>query len=140
MRIPFSLQLQTLRNNARLTNRELARLADVPESTISGLQNGNRRIGEVQARKLAMAFHFTGNDLEQFVLDAIDTCSEKVLNESKPYPARLLNLLAVQLHRAGIEAASIRHFTVSGSEKEHDVAIVLNNGTKATLKTQLVCC
>ena len=133
----FSTQLTRLRTAARLTNRELARLSDVPESTIAGLQTGNRRVGELQARKLGIALQLRGEALEQFILQAIDTCTEKVLCESKNYPASLLNLIARQLRKAGICAESIHDFDVTGDERKQDVTLTLGCGKSATLTTQL---
>jgi transcriptional regulator with XRE-family HTH domain len=135
----FSSQLTNLRHAAKLTNRELARLADVPSSLISGLQNDNRRIGEYQARKIGCALQLTEAALAQFVLHAINNCSEKVLVESKPYPAEVLNLVAGQLRKAGILAQDIRGCSVAGDEVEQDVTLSLGNGRKAVLSTHLVC-
>jgi hypothetical protein len=135
----FSQTLQALRASAKLTNHELARLADVPASLISGLQHDNRRVGEYQARKIGTALRLSGDALEQFIYDAISGCTEKVLNEAKQYPAQLLNLLAVQLSRAGIPADSIQHFNILGDEHSHDINFTLGSGKTATLRTQLVC-
>lgn len=135
----FSSQLYRLRTAARLTNETLARLADVPESLLSGLQNNNRRIGEYQARKIGNALRLEGYELEQFIYNAINNSSEKVLVKAKPYPAQLLNLLAVQLQRAGIGAESISGLTIDGDPFEQDVQLALAGGRQATLKTQLVC-
>lgn len=139
MNLPFSSQLQTLRAKAKLTNNELALLANVPESLISGLQNDNRRIGEYQATKIGKALKLADETLEDFVYSAINTCTEKILNTAKPYHSQLLNLVAVQLHRAGITAGAIADFTVVGDEREQDVTLVLGSGKTATLKTQLMC-
>jgi len=139
MNEPFSSQLYRLRTNAKLTNAELARRADVPESFISGLQNDNRRVGEYQAGKIGRALNLEGEQLERFIYDAINTCTEKVLNEAKPYPAQLLNHLALQLQRAGISAAAIAAMTVDGDLHDQDIRLTLNNGSQATLRTQLVC-
>jgi transcriptional regulator with XRE-family HTH domain len=138
MKPSFSSQLYRLRTNGQLTNAELAQLADVPESLISGLQNDNRRVGELQARKIGGALNLHGEQLEEFVLDAIDTCTQKILEEAKPYPAQLLNLLANQLSDAGIGPESLSAFTITGDALEQDIQIALNNGRRATLKTQLV--
>jgi transcriptional regulator with XRE-family HTH domain len=135
----FSQTLQALRTSAKLTNFELARLAEVPESLISGLQNDNRRVGEYQAMKIGRALKLTGEPLEQFVYDAINTCTEKVLNDAKPYPSRLLNLVALQLYRAGIPASCIRDCSVVGDEHGQDVTLTLGSGRTAIFKTQLVC-
>jgi transcriptional regulator with XRE-family HTH domain len=134
---PFPETLSNLRKAAKLTSRELARLAEVPESFISGLQNGRRCIGEVQARKIAKALNLTANDLDAFVIQAIDTCSEKVLHDSQDYPAEVLNLLARQLAQAGILANSILQYKVSGDEHRQDLTILLGTGDTAVLKTHL---
>lgn len=139
MNVQFSSQLHKLRTDAKLTNLELARLAGVPESLISGLQNGNRRVGEYQARKIGRALKLTGNELEQFVYTAINTCTEKVLGDAKAYPSQLLNLVALQLHRAGISADSIFDCDISGNPYGQDVTLMLGGGKTATLKTQLLC-
>src|SRR5450631_4108997 len=128
MNLPFSTQLQTLRANAKLTNNELARLAEVPESLISGLLNNNRRVGEYQAMKIGRALKLTSENLEDFVYSAINTCTEKILNTAKPYPSQLLNLVAVQLHRAGIPAESIHDFNMAGDERNQDVTLTFGSG------------
>lgn len=139
MNEPFSSQLYRLRTNAKLTNAELAQRADVPESFISGLQNDNRRVGEFQARKIGKALNLHGERLEEFVLRAIDTCTKKVLEEARDYPAELLNLLAKQLRRAGIYAEAIEAFDITGDESEQGVTLLLGSGRKATLTTHLAC-
>ena len=133
----FASRLTSLRARAQLTNRELARLSDVPASTVAGLQTGSRRIGEYQARKLGRAFNLSGEELEEFVLQAINGCTEKVLTDSLPYPSHLLNLLAVQLKKAGIGAEAIRAFEVTGDERKQDVRFILGSGKAVTLTTQL---
>ena len=75
--------------------------------------------------------------MEQFILQAIDTCTEKVLCESKNYPAELLNLIARQLRKAGIVAESIHDFDVTGDERKQDVTLILCSGKSATLTTHL---
>ncbi|HEY3899599.1 MAG TPA: helix-turn-helix transcriptional regulator [Chthoniobacter sp.] len=139
MNEPFSTQLYRLRTNAKLTNAQLAERADVPESLISGLQNDNRRVGEYQANKIGTALNLHGEQLEQFVLRAIDTSTEKVLKEAREYPAELLNLIAKQLKRAGICAPAIQNFNIEGDESEQHVTLSLDGGRHATLRMQLVC-
>lgn len=134
----FSSMLFRLRTNARLTNAQLADLADVPESLISGLQNDNRRVGEYQARKIGSALNLHGERFEEFVLRAIDTSTEKVLKEARDYPSELLNLIAKQLRRAGIAAQAITEFAIEGNGAGQDVTLTLTNGSQATLRTQLV--
>lgn len=137
MNTEFASRLTRLRTTARLTNRELARLSDVPTSTVAGLQTGSRRIGEYQARKLGKAFNLAGEELEEFVLQAINECTEKILTDSLPYPSHLLNLLAVQLKKAGIGAESIHEFEISGDDRKQDVRFILGSGKSVTLTTHL---
>ena len=135
---PFSCYLYCLRTKAKLTNAQLAQRADVPESLISGLQNDNRRVGEFQAGKIGRALGLAGDALDHFIYEAIDNCTEKVLNDAKSYPSRLLNLLAMQLRQAGIAAEAIWDYTIQGDEQEKDITLTLSGGRQATLKTQLV--
>jgi len=130
---PFSEQLSTLRQDAQLTNQELADDARVPASLIAGLQSGKRRIGEYQARKIGVALGLCGGDLERFIYDAINNCSEKVLEESKGYPAELLNLLARQLRLAGVLPNNVTGWNVQKNAAD----LVLSNGGKAHLETVL---
>src|SRR5687767_14137920 len=88
---PFSTLLTTLRTEAHLSNRELARLAKVPASLVGALQSGKRRVGELQARKIAGALKLMGPQLDDFVFAAVNTCTEKVLEQSKPFPAEVIN-------------------------------------------------
>lgn len=130
----FPQQISKLRQKANLTNQELAEIAQVPASFISGLQTGHRKIGELQAKKIGNALGLDGRELEDFVLRGIDTCSEKVLKDFVAYPAELLNLLARQLNHAGIGPQHISHCVVNDSGAD----IVLANGSKATLVTELI--
>lgn len=139
MQPSFSTHLKNLRLQAKLTNHELARRANVPESLISGLQNENRRVGECQARRIGVALMLSGESLEQFIYAAIDTSTEKVLVEAQGYPAAILNFLAVQLNRAGFVAESLRDLAVTGDEHERDLKLTFDDGRRVALKTQLVC-
>jgi len=130
---PFSEQLSNLRIEAQLTNQELADDAAVPASLIAGLQSGKRRIGEFQATKIGKALNLEGAALEQFVYDAINNCTEKVLEESKGYPAELLNLLARQLRQAGVLPNNVTGWSVQKNAAD----LVLTNGGKAHLESIL---
>lgn len=135
---PFSTLLRCLRKDAKFTNAQLANRAEVPPSLISGLQTRKRRVGEFQARKIGRALHLQGEQLEAFVLRAVDTCTEKVLNESAPYPAELLNFLPKQLLQDGVSADAIDgiHVTVARG-KPGNIQLFLIDGRQATLTTQL---
>lgn len=129
----FSEQLSTLRQDAQLTNQELADDARVPASLIAGLQSGKRRIGEYQARKIGKALNLDGQELESFIFNAINNCSDKVLEESKGYPAEVLNLLARQLRLAGVLPDNVTGWNVQKNAAD----LVLSNGGKAHLETVL---
>jgi transcriptional regulator with XRE-family HTH domain len=137
MKEQFSQTLYKLRTQAGLTNQSLANRANVPESLISGLQNNNRRIGEYQARKLGNALGLHDDSLEDFVLQAIDTCSQKVLQEAFPYPAQLLNHLALQLNRAGIAAENVREITITSDLLASDITLILDDDRRATIETNI---
>src|SRR3954462_9625491 len=98
----FSDTLNALREAANLTNRELARRAGVPETLICGLQKGSRRVGEANARQIGVALGLEGEELNAFILQAIDTSTRKVLKSLEGFPATLLNFLALQLEKAGV--------------------------------------
>ncbi|MEQ1859386.1 MAG: helix-turn-helix transcriptional regulator [Chthoniobacteraceae bacterium] len=138
MRLTLAEQLSKLRTDKRLTIRELADRADVSHAVIAGLQSGKRIIGELQARKIGTALGLHGEALEQFILTAIDECTEKLLQESQSYPAELLNLIARQLKQAGIVGESIYGCAVDGDAQHQDVTLWLHGGDKRTLKTELL--
>lgn len=138
MKQTLSEQLQRLRGERQLTIRELAQRADVSHAVIAGLQSGKRVIGEIQATKIGAALGLHDAELEEFVIKAIDECSEKVLNEAKSYPAQLLNLLALQLRDAGIAGESIFDFVVTGDDAHQDITLLLADNRKAILKTELI--
>ena len=131
----FGTYLTSLRLRAKLTNRQLAELAEVPRSFIAGLQSGRRRVGEYQARKIGVALGLEGPALDAFILRALDTCTKKILNISKDYPAELLNMLALQLRSAGILPTTVHHFQVHGDESKQDVELYLHDGRKAHIAT-----
>ena len=130
----FGSMLSHLRTRARLTNRELAFRAQVPETLIAGLQRDKRRVGEMQARRIGTALRLEGEELAEFIYDAINQCSEKLLGESKGYPAELLNLLATKLRSSGIDPEVILRCSVLGDR----IDLLLAGGGKATITTHLM--
>jgi transcriptional regulator with XRE-family HTH domain len=129
----FAEHLNQLRKQAGLTTLELAELSDVPRTLISGLENNSRRIGELQATRLGIALGLCGVDLQEFIYLAINTCSERVLVESKGYPAELINLVTRQLRNAGILPEQVNACVVDGT----NVSLILNNGRQAKVATAL---
>lgn len=132
----FSVTLQALRRNASFTNRELAEAAGVPVSLIAGLQSGKRRVGEKNARQIAMALRLSGEELDRFVFEAINTSTRKLLKESQDYPSELLNLFTRQLRRAGILPEQVNQCGFSEREPKA-LTLQLANGRFARLETQL---
>lgn len=133
----FSHYLTQLRTSAGLSNRDLAARADVPHSFVAGLQAGSRRVGEIQARKIGLALGLNGETLEEFVLLGVDTCTEKVLNEAKGYPASLLNLIATQLRSAGIFPELLSRCVIQPADNGQHISLHLHNGQTAHLMTEL---
>lgn len=134
----FGKLLSDLRERARLTNRELAVMAKVPHSLIAGLQAGSRSVGEYQARKIGKALELKDGALDSFVLNAINTCTDKVLEEAKDYPASFLNMIARQLRLAGILPQNLRTFQINGDSSNHLLKMYLQDGSSAQLSTTLI--
>ena len=130
----FSQLLTEYRHRAKLSNTELAELSRVPRSLIGGLQSGKRVIGERQAKKIAGGLGLQDDELKEFILCAIDNCTEKVLKQYRGYPATLLNLLAQQLWNSGIRADQINQCLT----RNNSVLLTLNNGSEINLETNLI--
>lgn len=133
----FKDQLTRLREKKGLSNRQLAELASVPHSLIAGLQSGRRSVGEFQARKIGRALGLQGEALETFVLAAISTCTEKVLNELRDYPASILNFLAKQLFISGILPQHLNQFQAMETGERNTIKLYLANGQVAELSSTL---
>lgn len=133
----FANTLYQLRTSHHLTSTELATKANVPPSLISGLQTGNRVIGEHAARKIGQALHLTGTELEDFVYLAINDCSEKVLQSSKNYPAELLNLVATELLEIGIVPDKIRKCIRRPQRDKAKAALFLDDGREAFINLEV---
>ena len=133
----FGAQLSAQRQRAGFTNRQLADRADVPCSLIAGLQSGRRRVGEMQALRIGNALGLKSGELDRFILSALDTCSEKVLNDAKEYPSTFLNLIAKQLRVAGILPKDLSNFQINGDESGQEVKLYLADGRVAQLSSTL---
>ena len=137
MSISFSQRLKRLRHSANLTNKSLSELAGVPESLVSGVQAGSRRIGEKQARKIGSALGLCEAELEEFVLEAINTCTEKVLNAVVSYPAKLINFLPLLLQRIGISAFALSDCYITGDHTAPIMKLGLKDGGAIQLQTTI---
>lgn len=125
--------LTTLRVQANLTNRELAEIAHVPHSMIAGIQSGRRPVGEKQARKLGVALGLAGEELETFVLDAVETCTEKVLRTCNEYPSWLLNLLPLNLLQRGISPSALHDCHIAQDGTRSIITLDLKSGESVEL-------
>lgn len=133
----FADKLSRMRKDAGLTNRNLAARASVPSSLIAGLQSGHRRVGEFQARKIGKALALDGPELDGFVLDAVNTCTEKVLSEAKEYPSLFVNFIAKQLRSAGITPQDLCNFQMIQSSEGQALKLYLDGGRIAELHSTL---
>ena len=133
----FGAQLSALRQKAEFTNQQLADRAGIPRSLIAGLQSGRRRIGERQALRLGGALGLEGEALDTFIMDAVNTCSVKVLKQANEYPSFILNLFAKQLKSAGIKPNNLSNFQINGNASTQEVKFYLADGRIAQLSSTL---
>ena len=98
----FKYLLKSKRKELRLTSKELSELASVSESLLSGLQTGNRRIGEKQASRIASGLGLLGEEHSDFVFMAMNESRDRLLESSEDYPVETLNFLPVLLRKMEI--------------------------------------
>ena len=85
-----------------LTSKELSKQSSVSESLLSGLQSGNRRIGEKQASRIASALGLKKQDKSDFIFMAMNESTQRLLESSKAYPVEILNSLPGLLRNKGV--------------------------------------
>jgi len=98
----FKDLLISKRKALRLTSKELSKQSSVSESLLSGLQSGNRRIGEKQASRIASALGLINQDERDFIFMAMNESTQRLLEFSKAYPVEILNSLPGLLRKKGI--------------------------------------
>ncbi len=128
------------RANLNLTAQQLADKAGVPQSLISGIQSGARYCGENNARKIATALELTGAEFERFLYLALNGSIERLLDQHKPYPAELLNLLAFEVSNSGIAPESVSRCILKprlADGTEPDAALYLKDGSKALIEIKV---
>lgn len=103
----FKRLLAGYRKRSGLSYRKLERVTGIKYSALAAMETGNRPVGEQSARRLAAAFGLSGEALDTFVLSALNTSKERVLDCIKEYPADVLNLLGLLLLAQGIKPANI---------------------------------
>jgi transcriptional regulator with XRE-family HTH domain len=103
MKNEFKKQLAACRERSGLSYRALEKVSGITYSALAAMQGGHRPCGEQSARRLASAFGLSGETLDAFVLNALNTSRERVLESVKEYPAEVLNLLGLMLLGACIK-------------------------------------
>ena len=131
----FGSTLNTVRMARSLSTAQLAKLADMSQPLICNLINNRRVIGEYAARKLGAALDLHGKQLEDFVLQAINQCTAKVLNASKAYPSEILNLVAGELNAMGIVPEKI--VGCIRYSDDADAALLLDDGKSAFINVDV---
>jgi len=140
MNSTFANTLTAHRNRLKLTVQSLADKAKVNPTLVSGLQNSRRQIGENNARRLGVALNLSGRELENFVYAAINECSEKIMENCKPYPAEVLNLCAKHLQEQGINADNVTRCVLKPKlqdGKEPDAIVYMNDGRTALIELKI---
>ena len=94
-------------------------------------------MGEFQAQKIGLALGLDGPELDSFVMEAVNTCTEKVLSEAKGYPSLFLNFIAKQLRSAGIQPHDLTNFQIIQSVEGPAVRMYLDGGRTAELHSTL---
>lgn len=115
---------------------QLAQIAGISRPLVCSLINNRRVIGEYTARKLGVALQLHGEDLEELIHLAISNCTEKVLEASKAYPSRVLNLVAGKLGSLGIEPRSIQRCE---RHQNSGALLRLANGRTAAIRVEVTC-
>ena len=130
----LSHEIISRRKALRLKSKELSRLASVPATLLSGLQNDSRKIGEVQATRIGKALGLSGNDLLMFIYMALNESKGRLLNASKSYCAEILNYLPALMAENGILADEI----VDAVILQEGIELALRNGSTATVSARVV--
>ena len=140
MTTTFGNTLTSLRTRMDLTVQELADKANLPATLVSGLQSGNRHIGENNARRLGAALNLAGRELDTFVYEAINLCSEKLLEDCKRFPAEIINLAAKHLQAQGIDGEQVTRCVLKPKLKdgsEPDAVLFLDDGRTALIELKI---
>ena len=125
----FTKQFASFRKKSGLSYRALESVTGIKYSALAAMGTGNRPVGEQSARRIASAFSLSGETLDNFVLSALDTSRERVLESVKEYPAEVLNLLGLVLLAHGIKPKQIL-----GCELDSLTPMGLQNGLRVSLR------
>ena len=125
----FTEQFGHYRKKAGLSYRALESVTGIKYSALAAMQTGHRPVGEESARRIASAFRLSGESLEAFVLSALSTSRERVLESVKEYPPEVLNLLGLVLLANGIKPKQIM-----GCDLDSLTPGALQNGIRFSLR------
>lgn len=136
----FKKQFAELRKKSALSYRQLEGVTGVTYSALAAMQTGNRPVGEQSARRIASAFGLSGETQEAFVLTALDTSKEKVLESVKDYPAEVINFLGLMLQANGIGPKQIMGCDLdmpTPNAPQNGIRFSLRGGRSASLHVSL---
>ena len=129
----FQHLLRSERNKRELTVKRLAELSNLHDSLISGVEHGDRVIGEISAIKLAQGLGLEGKDQISFILSAMEESKDRLLKLSMDYPVILLNQIPLQLHELGIVANQIH----SSEENDKGILLSLKENQRVQIETRI---
>ena len=103
----FKNHLKLKRKELGMSGKTLARKANISESLLSGLQKGDRAIGEKQAKRIATALNLENQEHSDFVFMAMNESRDRLLDLSEDYPVETLNFLPLLLRKMRISPEMI---------------------------------
>jgi transcriptional regulator with XRE-family HTH domain len=103
----FKNHLKLKRKELGMTSRELAGRSCVSPSLLSGLEKGNRVVGEKQAKRIAAALNLENQEHSDFVFMAMNESRDRLMDLSEDYPVETLNFLPMLLRKMGISPEMI---------------------------------
>ena len=136
----FREQFEVYRKESGLSYRALEAVTGIKYSALAAMMAGNRPVGEQSARRIASAFGLSGEPLEAFVLSALSTSRERVLDSLKEYPAEVINLLGLVLLANGIKPKQIMNCeldVLTPGRLQNGVRFSLRGGRSAYLRVAL---
>ena len=134
-RMRFGRQLRQLREQARLSLRDLAQRAHLPHSVISAIEAGEKTTGPRLAEKLADALNlFSAAPRLEFLVQAAGTRKRDKLIESSQHVApEIINYLPWRLRAEGLDPAGLRSPRWSGP----DLVVDLDDGRRVRCQVRL---
>ena len=76
-------------------------------------------------------------ELDSFVYQAINQCTEKVLTSSKGFSSELINLVTNELNALGISPEKIQHCVRHPRQDAADYSLQLTDGSSAFINVEI---